>query len=653
MLTTLDLSHTQDVVLSLLAASRRWPSQPGHGIEFKDFELRHAQLFKGLAQHYGCATLLPTLLPPLLALMQQPRRDAQAVAAEALSGLVRGAGRWTLSEQRSLWEAVTPALRAALRACSVQSLGDWQACLRFIAFNRDPRRLSWLVTMLLEELEGTGAGAAPSPATPPEDSADVKKGGVNSPPEDLVMVEASAAVKKGGVKEGGGAKAAEGGAGDASQETSLAQANHLRFLAPLVVELGWRGHGLIRRVLRSEKLRQWVCHPYRHVREEVGSLVAICADACSPPPRHHPAIGAAISAEVDAFVTHLLGACLTPEGGLLVSTPKDATMEAGAAAPAEAAAVEAAAAAAAAAAVEFVLEPEDAATRDLARAARETTLRLVTHSAMQGRGVTVAALVPRLIPPVMWAASSMQRPDLANAARSCAVLMAGLSLEGAATGAATSAQHDAMELLSTRAAMSAQHDATGGGRAPLFGEVLSTLSQLAGGGSWRLRGGLLPFLALAAYRGQFIEPASTHAMTLREILHRLLADPQHEVREATAMILAGFVRLRGPAERAATLRWARQCTRKGKPLAERHAGVLALVALMQLAPYDVPAWLPEVLELLGSFHTEPQPIKQAVSKAFADFKRTHQDDWVSHRERFTPEQQDLIADMLVSPSFYA
>ena len=40
-------------------------------------------------------------------------------------------------------------------------------------------------------------------------------------------------------------------------------------------------------------------------------------------------------------------------------------------------------------------------------------------------------------------------------------------------------------------------------------------------------------------------------------------------------------------------------------------------------------------------------------QAFADFKRTHQDNWASHRERFTPEQQDLISDMLVSPSFYA
>ena len=40
-------------------------------------------------------------------------------------------------------------------------------------------------------------------------------------------------------------------------------------------------------------------------------------------------------------------------------------------------------------------------------------------------------------------------------------------------------------------------------------------------------------------------------------------------------------------------------------------------------------------------------------QAFADFKRTHQDNWAKHRERFTPDQQDLISDMLVMPSFYA
>ena len=81
--------------------------------------------------------------------------------------------------------------------------------------------------------------------------------------------------------------------------------------------------------------------------------------------------------------------------------------------------------------------------------------------------------------------------------------------------------------------------------------------------------------------------------------------------------------------------------------------VLAVSSLVMLAPYDVPSWLPEVIELLAAFHNEPQPIKGCVSQAFADFKRTHQDNWAAHRERFTPEQQDLISDMLVSPSFYA
>lgn len=214
-----------DVVMSMLAPSRRWPSTPGHGVEFKDFELRQAQLFKGLAAHYGPA-LVPALLPPLLDLMKSSARDAQAVATEALAGLVRGAGHWPLSEQRRLWEAVCPALRAALRACSVQSLGDWQACLRYMAFNRDPRRIAWLATMLMEEAEQRAAEALALETT------------------DVAMPDAAASEP--GKASGDGGETAvmvttSGGESGGTSQTSLLQANCLRFLAPLVVELGWRG----------------------------------------------------------------------------------------------------------------------------------------------------------------------------------------------------------------------------------------------------------------------------------------------------------------------------------------------------------------------------------------------------------------------------
>ena len=124
------------------------------------------------------------------------------------------------------------------------------------------------------------------------------------------------------------------------------------------------------------------------------------------------------------------------------------------------------------------------------------------------------------------------------------------------------------------------------------------------------------------------------------------------MREATASIYSGFVRLHGAAERRRAERWAaKQCAAEALPA--RHGGVLALAALVSLAPYDVPGWLPNVLERLASFFNAPQPMKGVVTEAFADFKRTHQDNWAAHKERFTYEQQELISDMLISPSFYA
>ena len=73
-------------------------------------------------------TLTPTLtltqvLPALLELTSNPKRDAQSVAAEVMAGLVRGAGRWPLSGQRALWDALREPLRLTLRACSVQVRG--------------------------------------------------------------------------------------------------------------------------------------------------------------------------------------------------------------------------------------------------------------------------------------------------------------------------------------------------------------------------------------------------------------------------------------------------------------------------------------------------------------------------------------------------
>ena len=117
---------------------------------------------------------------------------------------------------------------------------------------------------------------------------------------------------------------------------------------------------------------------------------------------------------------------------------------------------------------------------------------------------------------------------------------------------------------------------------------------------------------------------------------------------------AGTVRLRVPAERARALAPGREANAADQAaLPERHGGVLALAALLRLAPYDIPPWLPRRDRAARAFVAAPQPIKGTVTKAFADFKRTHQDDWAAQREKLTPEQQELISDTLISPSFYA
>ena len=153
--------------------------------------------------------------------MGDPKRDAQACAAELLAGLVRGAGHWPLSHQKALWASLKELLAKALRSCSVESLQDWQNALRYIAFNRDPRRIVWLVELLATAAEGALQQWLSS-------------GGTAS-----------------------------------TTDTSLAQANTLRFLAPLLVELSWRGLPLIRRLLRGPVMRTWATHPYKQVREEV------------------------------------------------------------------------------------------------------------------------------------------------------------------------------------------------------------------------------------------------------------------------------------------------------------------------------------------------------------------------------------------------
>ncbi|CAF4873071.1 unnamed protein product, partial [Rotaria sp. Silwood1] len=43
----------------------------------------------------------------------------------------------------------------------------------------------------------------------------------------------------------------------------------------------------------------------------------------------------------------------------------------------------------------------------------------------------------------------------------------------------------------------------------------------------------------------------------------------------------------------------------------------------------------------------------SIKKALSEFRRTHHDSWHEHREKFTEDQLVILADVLISPSYYA
>ena len=53
------------------------------------------------------------------------------------------------------------------------------------------------------------------------------------------------------------------------------------------------------------------------------------------------------------------------------------------------------------------------------------------------------------------------------------------------------------------------------------------------------------------------------------------------------------------------------------------------------------SWLPDHVTLLARFAGEPTPVKSTVTKAVAEFRRTHADTWNIQKDSFTEEQLEV------------
>ncbi|WZZ42425.1 hypothetical protein YC2023_038684 [Brassica napus] len=193
-------------------------------------------------------------------------------------------------------------------------------------------------------------------------------------------------------------------------------------------------------------------------------------------------------------------------------------------------------------------------------------------------------------------------------------------------------------------------------------KVIEVILSSADDSNWRIRSSTLTYLRTFMYRHTFIL-AHEEKQKIWKTVEKLLVDSQ--VREHAAAVLAGLMK-GGDEDFAADFRdrsYAeansiqkkrnRRKSSSTQSIATVHGAVLGLVASVLSVPYDMPSWLPDHVTLLARFAGEPTPVKSTVTKAVAEFRRTHADTWNIQKDSFTEEQLEVLADTSSSSSYFA
>ncbi|ESP01604.1 hypothetical protein LOTGIDRAFT_207699 [Lottia gigantea] len=195
--------------------------------------------------------------------------------------------------------------------------------------------------------------------------------------------------------------------------------------------------------------------------------------------------------------------------------------------------------------------------------------------------------------------------------------------------------------------------------------VIEMMREVTGLQSWHARKSILRYIQNIVFDNFFLLDNPHYKQQIQEILFHLICDEQLEVREMASVTFSGllhcgFLQLeQGMMDHFEHLRRTKVKKRKltqALPLdtlIKRHAGVLGLSACVQAYPYDVPEFVPQILMDLSVHVNDPQPIQLTVKKTLSDFRRTHHDNWLDHKQMFTDDQLVILTDLLISPNYYA
>ncbi|PRP79808.1 proteasome (prosome, macropain) activator subunit 4b [Planoprotostelium fungivorum] len=177
--------------------------------------------------------------------------------------------------------------------------------------------------------------------------------------------------------------------------------------------------------------------------------------------------------------------------------------------------------------------------------------------------------------------------------------------------------------------------------------------------AWNVRKLVLPFLQIFAFNTRF-ECSEEQKERIVRLSIALLSDARLEVRELAKGTLSSILHgTNVPSEISrkfvdmSRIR-AGKSSENSNDLIQRHAGTLGLCSIVLSHPYDISDSLPTILAELAGHMNDVSPIRESVRATFADFWRTHIDEWDIHfRHRFDERQLEDLAGTRHSHNYYA
>eukprot|EP00466_Bigelowiella_natans_P010474 jgi/Bigna1/130913/aug1.12_g5621 len=433
------------------------------------------------------------------------------------------------------------------------------------------------------------------------------------------------------------------GEGDQSSKASSSSAEiyrHLRLLRAMLDECSFRVGDVGGWVVSRLREGDFLSHPYKLVRKEVGNiLVSVTRASFVAHKRQHGSTG------LTALVASLAdGLKELATRNPTASSASPSTAEGGGGAAAGVGG-----------------EEDNKKTVSMANVA----IQWMIPCSLFSQTVFFGELLLPLLPAILHLQSATSDPEAANRAKFLAITWAwggwNLPVDG------------------------------GEGGELLIAKLLKMLRKMSKDANWHVRKAVTSFLATVIPRHAFVlSKASSDQLekdplpalkTAKATIVNLLSDSQVEVREGAAKALQAMLSsLPGSGGVAGGMKMSKMTNKMYKKLYKmsrtvipqfsaakdekmkeqrgiaintRHGGLLGLSAFILSQPYAVPEWLPATLIGLAPHTRDAIPIGTTAKKLFQEFTRTHQDEWHLFEEKFTEDQLDTLRDCGSSLTYFA